>query len=177
MINHTRTLLVNLPDDGVVANCYDAYVEPGFRRVRPAAAVAAAHAAVLPSASPEVRKMQAFLYLQLMHRPDFLPFLVMFDSRVTYTVDDAGMFEEARTGVRAGLRAGLLDCTRALGLLENTFVAGYAEMMAPGIEGTYDLVDGLRRTWASRLDGPTRLAAGLYLLVHRLEEARRHGQS
>lgn len=167
MINHVRTLLLNrtaLPSGQ--GDELEEFIEPGFRQVTLPSAVSAMHAVVMPL-SLDRRTANAYVlsYMQLMHRPDFQPYLTDLDSRLTYSVETEALFDlRRRTGAPA-----VPDYVMMLRRLVDSHMASSGALLKAGKRAGKD---ELVYSWLSGDNGMHQLTAGLYLLTYCIEEAR-----
>lgn len=85
MINHARTLLLNISGADTATAPGDEYIPPDFRPVDIDEATAAVRAVLFgPSPDRSLLNVRARQYMTLLHETELAPFAVAFDSRVTY---------------------------------------------------------------------------------------------
>jgi hypothetical protein len=86
MINHIRTLLQNSAANTAVGA---EYIEPGFQPVRLDGWMTDIQNVLMPSGMTDYqRNLRTLSLLQLLHQPDLLPYVLLLDPRITYSLSD-----------------------------------------------------------------------------------------
>ena len=169
MLNHTRTLLLNLRAADVQA-LSPIYIESSFIPVVPNPGFAAVTQALFPAGfTPADRVVLIDGLMPILHTPEFQPYTLWFDTRVTYdTLPPANLINLCRS-TPPGLAA------------VSELAARMADIMPVGTVGAQlfrwpelqFLLDDLKPTWLQESDGLLRLGALVLAYVLQLERTRK----
>ena len=163
MINHVRTLLLNRAAVNTYADgTLEEFVDPGFRPIELPTAIATMYTAIMPtSVSRLTANAYVWTYMQLLHRPDFLPHVLAFDSRITYQLDGTEAFDMVRRGEVARPRL-------------TTVALSLTNVQVPDLynSGDWEGKDELMTCWRMATYSMDKLSAGLLLLARRIDYER-----
>jgi hypothetical protein len=173
MINHIRTLLLNMPPLPPVtpADSGEAMVDPGFGPVRMYGPIAELHRSLTVAGSTrDLANYRVNGLMALLHSPDFEPYLLRFDSRITYRISDFTYASEA---------------TPASGYPPFNLARLYTSFAASLSKTGYSLFDFpeysadmgvFKDVWFGNLALKDRFIAGTLALAYSMERARRYGR-
>jgi hypothetical protein len=173
MINHIRTLLVNMaavPSEEAAAG--EEFIPLDFQPLVLETSLAATHNAIVPNSTGRAqRNFLAFAYLRLLHAPDFLEFVTEFDPRFTYDLDSQIFLrrESSPAQVFAFDAAAIYSRLQAR---VNKFEAGRGGIFRPFADQGPNLTR-LRQQWHSAENIVDKLSAGILATVYQMEGARR----
>ncbi len=104
MINHARTLLLNMSGSASASNSYpgEEYVDPAFKQVTLPPHITSIRSALF-STSPDRAMINYRLrqFMGILHTRDYVDFITDLDPRITYDVFDTSLFDLSVTGPTA----------------------------------------------------------------------------
>lgn len=173
MINHFRTLLLNMSPDNTGSSALgEEYVDPSFTPMILTGKLRTAHAVLVPNgASRTARNFYCYAWLCLAHAPDFEKYVTTFDPRITYSMD-SGVYLSADTA--RSTYPGFQINTMYSGLASALFSPGTSLFdMAPDYKDDMALFKDI---WYGGPSQKDKVTAGLMAVIYVMEGARIHGQ-
>jgi hypothetical protein len=169
MINHIRTLLLNLPRDtwSMTPDQYEEYIDPDYS---PVAAKFVITDVVMPTGLSRHEKLiRAFSILNLLHRPDYDKYLHMFDPRISYSLDDRRVINALADGDERHR----LDSAVFYSYLHSVIYSGTnMSLLFDCLDFHPDSFAELKKLWMGGETAADRSAAAVLALTYWMERAR-----
>jgi hypothetical protein len=168
MINHVRTLLLNLPAAGALPG--EVMVDPSFSPLTLRGPLAELHGALsLSGCSREISCFKADGLMVVMHAPEFEAYVLRMDPRITYSVADFAYVSEA--GPDAGWPP--FNLTRMVAAFSAVLGrTGYNLFSYPEYDAEMQV---LREVWFGSGILRDRTASGVLALAYNMDRTRRYG--
>jgi hypothetical protein len=168
MVNHMRTVLLNVPA-GAAPD--DVYISPAFRPIIvPKTLVRLYDVLLSPNTRAEVRAQRVNTYMRLLHVADYEPFTLLPDDRLTYDPTDQEDFFDTTLDSST-----TIDFDQLLNLVRaavNDLDAQNRSLFRPvsGYPDEPNLMTSLRNIWNNDLAGIGRLTAAILGLAYRFDD-------
>ena len=170
MINHIRTILLNMPSSGAASASGEVLVSSGFSAIKLYGAAAELQRSLIPSgASRDTANYRINGLMVLLHSPDFEPYLLRFDPRITYRISDFAYASEATpaSGYPPFNLARLADNFSATLGKTGYNLFDFSEYQTE--------MQVFRNVWFGNLSLKDRFTAGVMALAYSMERIRQHG--
>ena len=169
MINHLRTLLVNMHYDpaAAISDPYEQYIDPGY------APQTSAHIIgnlVMPPGLPRhSRNIRVLSLLNMLQRPDMMKYVLKFDARLSYSLDDRNLINA------------LVDGDERIRVDAAAFYAQLSSVINTGtnLSALFDCSDfhpddfkSFRQMWMTGATPVDRVSAAMLAMVYRMERER-----
>jgi hypothetical protein len=168
MINHARTLLLNLPAVQGIPPDYEEYIPANFAPVVYSGHIAKLREALVPQAPRASACFRAYALMSIAQVPDFMPYVIRFDSRLTYDIMASKYM--AADQPRASLPA--FDMVAVFNAFNSAVMNGGISVFTSTQYA--DDVAVFKDTWTRNNDVKSRLAAGILATVYAMETERQH---
>jgi len=174
MINHARTILLNMPaleGDGPLAPGEE-FIPKDFAPIKLPAELLSVHTILIPEAATRAdRNYLGFAYMQLAHTPDFVKYVQALDRRVTYNFEDSYFLEVVfRDGPPVPLNFQTISNKM---LVEIVKLNGRGMGLFATVQGFEQQMLELQQLWRSAPNSVDRLIAATLALIYRIDEVRR----